>query len=123
MTKQNRNHTEFVGKDQRRFTRYALGCPAELFSTGAQHERNQIVHSRTDNISNGGCYLTLDENPQLQADQTLQLELNVPRHTPNTYMLEPIQTTVRIVRIEDSHPTETGLALQFEKSLELQLEE
>jgi PilZ domain len=123
MAKQNRNQTHVPGKERRHYPRYALGCPAELFPPAAGHWRNQIVHSRTDNISNGGCYITLEKYPELQTDQSLQLELNVPRHTPNTYMLEPVRTAVRIVRIETARPSDTGLALEFEKPVELQLEE
>ena len=123
MAKQNRNQPQVHGKERRRYPRYALGCPAGLFTPAAGHWRKELAHSRTDNISNGGCYITLDENPEFQTDQTLQLELNVPRRTSNTYMLEPVRTSVRIVRIEDSHPTETGLALQFEKPIDLLLEE
>ena len=117
------NHSDWQGKDRRRFPRFNLGCPVGLFTPAVGRWRKELAHSRTDNISNGGCYLTLAEKPGFQPHQTLQLELNLPRRTPNTYMLEPVRTSVRILRIDDSHPTETSLALQFENPLDLQLEE
>ena len=123
MDKRNSNKTGLSSKERRRHARYALGCPVGLFLPTTGYWRNPIARSRTDNISNGGCYLTLEKNPDLPADQVLRLTLNVPRQTPNTYMLEPVRTAARIVRIETSHPSEIGLALQFEESVELQLDE
>ena len=123
MENKTENHSDWQGKDRRRFRRLTLGCPAGLFTPAVGRWRKELAHSRTDNISNGGCYLTLAEKPGFQPQQSLQLELNLPRRTANTYMLEPVRTSVRILRIEDSHPPETSLALEFEKPLDLQLEE
>jgi c-di-GMP-binding flagellar brake protein YcgR len=120
---ENKNHSDWQGKDRRRFPRFSLSCPVGLFTPAVGRWRKELAHSRTDNISNGGCYVTIAENPAFQPRQTLQLELNVPRRTVNTYMFEPVRTSVRIVRIEESHRSETSLALQFENPLDLQLEE
>ena len=111
------------GKDRRRFPRFSLSCPVGLFTPAVGRWRKELAHSRTDNISNGGCYLTLAEKPGFQPNQSLQLELNLTRRTPNTYMLEPVRTSARIIRIEDAHPSETSLALQFAQPLDFQLEE
>lgn len=123
MVQKTKNHSNGPDKDRRRFQRFSLGCPVGLFTPAVGRWRKELAHSRTDNISNGGCYVTLEEKPGFQPNQPLQLELNIPRRTPNTYMLEPVRASVRIVRIEDSHPTETSLALQFESPIDLQLEE
>ncbi len=123
MANKTKNHSEEPGKDRRRFPRFNLGCPVGLFTPAVGRWRKELAHSRTDNISNGGCYLTLSEKPGFQLSQSLQLELNLPRRTPNTYMLEPVRTSACIIRIDDSHPSETSLALQFAHPLDLQLEE
>ena len=117
------NRFDGQGKDRRRFPRFSLSCPVGLFTPAIGRWRKELAHSRTDNISSGGCYLTLSEKPGFQPKQSLQLELNVPRRTPNTYMLEPVRTSARIIRIETAQPAETGLALEYEKPLDLQLEE
>jgi len=122
MENKTRNHSDCQDKDRRLFPRFNLDCPVGLFTPAVGRWRKELAHSHTDNISNGGCYLTLAEKPDFQPLQALQLELNLPRRTPNTYMLEPVRTSARIIRIDDSHPTETYLALQFEKPLDLQLE-
>jgi len=123
MRNKTKNHSDWQDKDRRRFQRFTLGCPVGLFTPAVGRWRKEFARSRTENISNGGCYLTLTEKPDFQSLQTLQLELNLPRHTPNTYMLEPVRTSARILRIDDSHPSETSLAIQFEKPLDLHLEE
>ena len=122
MENKTKNHSDWQDKDRRRFPRFTLDCPVGLFTPAVGRWRKELAHSHTDNISNGGCYLTLAEKPGFQPAQSLQLELNLPRQTPNTYMLEPIRTSARILRIEDARHTESSLAIQFEKPLDLQLE-
>jgi hypothetical protein len=98
-----------------------------------------MARARTDNISDGGCYVTLDNTaeskwvwtPQQTDESPLMVELKIPRRTANTYLLEPVRSPGRIVRIEKpplhqlpavARNEELGLALQFKKPLALQLE-
>lgn len=123
-------------QDRRRHVRKSLDCPIVVYTpTG----RRELLRSRTDNLSNGGCYVTIEKNiesrwvwlPQQPDESPLVLELRIPRQTPNTYMLEPVRSAARIVRIEkpplnqplsSAGVAELGLALQFKNPLELQLE-
>jgi hypothetical protein len=123
------------GKERRRHERVSLDCPIVIYTpTG----RREMARARTDNISDGGCYVILDNNaeskwvwtPQQTDESPLMVELKIPRRTPNTYLLEPVRSPGRIVRIEkpplnqlpaDTKNDELGLALQFKKPLALQL--
>lgn len=98
-----------------------LSCPVVLQNLAG----NAIARSRTHNLSNGGCYITLASNELPTDASQIELELKVPRHTPNTYMLESFQTPGRVVRLEKIDPVEIerlGVAIQFAGPLTLQLE-
>ena len=107
--------------ERRAFPRVPLSCPATLFTTGG----NLVASSRTENISNGGCYLIVSSSAPLTPGQELQLHLKLPRQTRNTYMLESRQAPARVVRLgqpEKITAQEFALALQFPEPQELQLD-
>jgi len=128
--------------EQRKFPRTELSCPVEVLSDTAP-DGNALAQSRTDNISNGGCYITLATSSLATSSRAtsatfspgsmVKLNLKIPRQTPNTYLLESHQRQARIVRIEPARPgksgksniqenTEIGLALEFSDPCELSLD-
>lgn len=118
--------------EQRKFPRTELSCPVEIVSHAAPN-RSAPAQSRTDNISNGGCYLTLSSSSSLAPGDLVNLNLKIPRQTPNTYLLEPLKIQARVVRIEparqgSSHQKaleqahEMGLALEFSDPRRLSLD-
>jgi len=121
------------GKSERRkFQRYELACPVALYFDALAAPEAQ-ARSRTDNISDGGCYVTVAQTADMEYGSVVRLDLKVPRQTPNTYLLEPFHTDAYIVRIDPGkdvktnistgkETTERGLALKFTHPLELSLE-
>ena len=121
------------GKTERRkFQRYELACPVAL-SFDAQAAPEAQARSRTDNISDGGCYVTVTQTTDIKCGSVVRLDLKVPRQTPNTYLLESFHTDACIVRADPGNDlktristrketTERGLALKFSHPLELSLE-
>ncbi|MCP4711367.1 MAG: PilZ domain-containing protein [Planctomycetes bacterium] len=121
-----------IKTEQRKFPRTELSCPVELVSDAAQ-KQNAPAQSRTDNTSNGGCYLTLPPSSTLSPGSLVNLILKIPRQTPNTYLLESLRKQAKIVRIEPARQNisckstrkqknEIGLALEFSDPCELSLE-
>ena len=126
-----RSHRE-LKTEQRKFPRTELSCPVELISDAAPNG-SVPAQSRTDNISNGGCYLTLASSSTLTTGNMVKLNLKIPRQTPNTYLLEPLKIQARVVRIEPARQdksckstieedNEIGLALEFSDPCRLSLD-
>ena len=122
-----------MGKTERRkFQRFELACPVVLYRDAGKTQ-SAWVRSRSDNISNGGCFVTVMQTADIEPNSLIRLDLKIPRQTPNTYMLEPHQIDAYIVRVEPGRDTissvsanekltELGLALKFAEPLELSLE-
>ena len=108
--------------ERRKFPRTELSCPVEVV-LGVAPQGSVPVHSRTDNISNGGCHLTLVSPPSLSPGDMVNLNLKIPRQTPNTYLLESLRKQARIVRIEPAGPeTSDKTAREEGREIDLALE-
>ena len=123
-------------QDRRQHARSRISCAIVIYGpTG----RRELARTRTENVSDGGCYVIIEKSaphewiwvPRRCDESPLIMELKVPRQTANTYMLEPVRSAGRIVRIErpplkrqstTARGADLGLALQFKNPLELQLE-
>ena len=106
-------------QERRCCARSTLSCPVTLQNA----KKQALAHSRTDNISNSGCYITLTPGVPFESKQKLHLKLMIPRQTRNTYMLEPVEISAKVVRLQEIPArNEFALALQFNKPSDLQLE-
>ena len=107
---------------ERRFSpRFKNACPVVLHNCRAQ----ELARSRTTDISNCGCRMMVRPGASLAVGRKLDLELKIPRHTQNTYMLESLSTNATVVRAQELPADPAGefdIALQFAAPLELQLE-
>ena len=121
-----------VKTERRKFRRFEQACPVALYLDNVKNHSARAC-SRTDNISNGGCYVTVIQTADIEPNSLIRLDLKIPRQTPNTYMLEPFQTDAFVVRVEpvgnvkssvstSKKTKELGLALKFTNPLELSLE-
>jgi len=107
--------------ERRAFPRFPLSCTVTVCTTAG----HIVAQSRTENISNGGCFLIIPSSAPVQSGQELKLHLKIPRQTRNTYMLEPLHAPARVVRLgqpERITAQEFALALQFPEPRELQLD-
>ena len=82
---------------------------------------------RTRDVSDGGCYVVVPAEAEvLGAEEwpTVELQLRIPRTTPNTYMLESVTTAAQLRRREKLGESKraSGLAFEFVRPLDLQLE-
>ena len=109
---------ELSQKDNRRFKRAELSCPVKL---SQWPEREPY----TENISDGGCLMIIANHQEVSPGVELNLELSIPRQTPNSQMWERQKTSAQVVRVE-TYPKgqagAVGVALQFVKPLDLQLD-
>ena len=79
----------------------------------------------TDDVSNAGCRGTSASAPVLETNQIVQIELKIPRHTENTYMLETVKVGARVVRFEQTLAYSSDsltIALEFTSPLELDID-
>jgi len=124
-----------AGAERRRHVRYGLACPITIHEREAAAGAGRAAvlgASRTENISDGGCYVVLAGNRALrrmarkggERGLAVQVALKIPRQTRSTYMLEAVQTTARVVRTElgQAAADELAVGLQFEPALDLQLD-
>jgi hypothetical protein len=107
-------------QERRVHRRYDLACPITILNGSASP-----LESRSENISDGGLYLTL-RAADLADDPLppkLAIKLMVPRSTPNSFMYEDVSAEVTIVRqspCDDGR--RAGLALRFVRPVVLDLE-
>ena len=106
--------------ERRRHKRYPLPCPARI-STGTG---SQEAQGRTVNVSDGGVFVAVPLSWPLPAcDEAVDVVFSLPRSTPNTYMLEEVRSTARVLRHQPlKNDRLAGLALQFAKPLDLAVE-
>ena len=99
--------------ERRAYPRWEIARPVSIWQDGAPAP----ICGRSENLSDCGCFLRLEAPAKLEDGQTLQIELKIPRQTPNTFFLETLRTPARIQRIH-----EAGVALAFTAVQDLQLE-
>jgi hypothetical protein len=106
--------------ERREYKRFAASSLAAVnFGDSA------AVEARTVNLSDGGVFLSLACDAKASAGAKVTVSFKLPRSTPNTFMLEDVSSQARIVRAQaanDAISRSAGLALQFLKPLDLQIE-
>ena len=106
--------------ERRRYKRFAAGGLAAVdFGDSA------VVEARTVNVSDGGVFLSLACDVKASVGAKVTINFKLPRSTPNTFMLEDVSALARVVRakaVKDDAGRPGGLALEFLKPLDLQIE-
>ena len=104
--------------ERRQYRRFDLSCPAALSGTG-----ETFAEGKTLNVSDGGLLVPLAVQYVPPCGQEVKVSFSVPRSTPNTYMLEEVECSARVVRhqpMTDNDYAAVGLA--FTKPMELGIE-
>jgi hypothetical protein len=105
-----------TGAERRRCNRFDLPCRMRI-----EWPNGREVQTRSVNVSDSGVYFVTDEVVEVGREVTVRLA--VPRDTANTYFLEQFSAKAHIIRRDP--PTDQthgiGIALQFEKELQLDL--
>jgi hypothetical protein len=111
--------TKKSGIERRRHKRFALLCPARISVNGAEE-----VLGKTVNVSDGGLYVVVPASSPLPAcRQNLDVTFSLPRATPNTYMLEEVHSTAKVLRRQARKgKRQACVALQFVQPLDLAVE-
>ena len=104
-------------ENRRAFPRVELTCPIEVTDS----EGKVLLKTRTLNISDGGALLEPHEDT-IEVGAPVDVTMNVPRSTPNTFMFEKVNSTAQVVRSQQAENLES-LALMFIEPLKLDLEE
>jgi c-di-GMP-binding flagellar brake protein YcgR len=105
--------------ERRRHKRFPLPCPARIIAGGSREARGKTV-----NVSDGGMFVAIPISSPLPACyEAVDVVFSLPRSTPNTYMLEEVSSTARVLRHQAlKNDRLAGLALQFAKPLNLAVE-
>ena len=106
------------GIERRRHRRVELPCPVTILSHGGQ-----AVHkTHAQNISDGGLFVTVPLTALPQFGGEFDVELSIPRTTPNTHMLEQVTFRVKVVRQQPMTDYQiAGMALKFAAPSDLML--
>jgi len=105
--------------ERRSSTRYALACPVRIRT----RDGKVLAETRAQNISDGGMFVSLPADRLPECKGSVDLDVSVPRFTPNTYMLEQFSCHAQVVRHQsEGNGHVTGAGLQFEPDLNLRLE-
>jgi hypothetical protein len=102
--------------ERRKHRRFEIPCRlrVELPSGGN-------VRVRAVNISDGGAYFITGQG--VQVGREVEVGVAVPRDTANTFFLEQFAARARVIRCDPLGEDQggTGVALEFEKALALDL--
>jgi hypothetical protein len=104
-------------ENRRIHPRVELTCPIEITDS----EGTVLLKTRTLNISDGGALLEPHEDT-IEIGAPVDVTMNVPRSTANTFMFEQVSSSAHIIRGQQAEHLES-LALMFIEPLKLSLEE
>jgi hypothetical protein len=93
--------------EKRRYERRPLFRPLTLYRLGLQ-----LSTGRTINLSPGGACVIMRKPLRLEVNDTVQVEVDVPRRGPSGLQFEQVGTQARVRRIEDLGDEEC-VALEF----------
>jgi hypothetical protein len=93
--------------EKRRYERRPLFRPLTLYRLGLQ-----LSTGRTINLSPGGACVIMRKPLRLEVNDTVQVEVDVPRRGPSGLQFEQVATQARVRRIEDLGDEEC-VALEF----------
>jgi hypothetical protein len=102
--------------NRRRHARFDVPCRLHV-----EWPSGRDIRTRSLNISDSGAYFVTDE--VLDVGREVTVRLAVPRDTANTFFLEQFAARARIIRRDAPTADQQGIgiALEFEKQLELDL--
>ena len=105
-------------EERRRWPRFELSCPIVI----RDGRGKELLRTRTANISDGGALLLVTASEEIGLGEGLRLDLQIPRQTPNTYMLEPAAARATALRRHDQGDGKAAVAVMFIEPLRLELE-
>ena len=86
-------------------------------------EGNILHKTKSENLSDGGVFLTIPINALPNFGAELNVCFSVPRSTPNTYMFEEVSCKAKVVRHQPLVDRDlAGMGLQFTSNQNLMLE-
>ena len=104
-------------ENRRAHSRFELTCPITITDSSG----NVLLKTRTLNISDGGALLEPHEDT-IEIGAPVDVTMNVPRSTANTFMFEQVSSPAQVIRSQQAEDLES-LALMFIEPLKLDLEE
>ncbi|MDY7009525.1 MAG: PilZ domain-containing protein [Planctomycetota bacterium] len=106
-------------RERRACKRFDLTCPIVVTDS----EGNELLKTKTLNISDGGALLTAPIGQTIPLRQRVRVDMRLPRSTENTFMYEDISTEAGILRHQPMKDYDNlATALTFTNPLKLQLE-
>jgi hypothetical protein len=93
--------------EKRRYERRPLFRPLTIYRLGLR-----LSTGRTINLSPGGACVMMRKPLRLAINDTIQVEVDVPRRGPQGLQFEQVSTEARVRRIEDLGAEEC-IALEF----------
>jgi len=102
--------------ERRKHQRFDIPC-----RLGVQLPSGEHIRTRTVNVSDGGAYFVSED--VIEAGREVTVRLAVPRDTANTFFLEQFAARAHVLRCVPRSDGQhgTGVALEFEKKLTLDL--
>ena len=105
-------------RERRASRRFDLTCPVVVTDS----EGNELLNTKTLNLSDGGVLLTAPAKQTIPLGQYVHVSVQLPRSTPNTFMLEKISADVSILRHEPMQDhSHVATAMMFTKPIKLGL--
>ena len=106
------------GAERRKHKRHDIPCPVKILDS----EGGLLAKSKCQNISDGGILVPLPPTAAGKMGANVQIEISVPRTTPNTYMLEQFSSMARVIRTQDTDSAGIAAAFEFARPLNLAIE-
>jgi len=106
-------------RERRAYRRFESHGPVALIDP----QGKQLPGTRMENVSDGGIFLTapIDSLPPFGGE--FDIKFKIPRTTPNTYMLEEVKTSAKVIRQQPMlDGDQIGVGLRFRQPLELMIE-
>jgi hypothetical protein len=105
--------------ERRQFKRFGLPCPIRV----AAESGDTLAHSRTINISDGGLLVSMPVRTVPRCGSKIQVQLSLPRSTPNSFLLEDVAAPAVILRHQPLRDDAfAAVAIRFQKPLQLDIE-
>ena len=105
--------------ERRAYMRFDLTCPVVVTDSAG----NELLRTKTLNLSNGGMLLTAPIGDTIPLDQPVHLDVHLRRSTANTFMFENVSADANILRHEPMQDhSSVATAMKFAKPMKLGLE-
>ncbi len=105
--------------ERRQHKRYEMDRPVSVHVS----QGDLIADGKTLNVSDGGVLLIVPAGEAPQHGRDVEVKFSLPRSTPNTYMLEEVVSSGRVVRRQPMNDdSATGVAVRFWEPIDLAVE-